>query len=148
MRIFLKRVVLTVWLGMIWSVGYLAAPVLFETLDDRALAGLVAGKLFTAVAWVSLAAGPIMALLIMATGERSRRRSLKLICVLLVMASMVSMHWIFAPMMEAARLPDGTPGESFLVIHGASSLVYLLGSLLGLVLLWPGTIDLRIRKES
>ena len=148
MRVFLKRLVLTVWLGMIWSVGYLAAPILFETLDDRALAGLVAGKLFTAVAWVSLVAGPIMALLIMATSERSRRRSLKLICVVLVMASIASVHWIFTPMMEVARLPDGTPGESFLMIHGASSLVYLLGSLLGLVLLWPGNIDLRIRKES
>ena len=111
MRVFLKRLVLTVWLGMIWSVGYLAAPILFETLDDRALAGLVAGKLFTTVAWVSLVAGPIMAFLIMATGERSRRRSLKLICVLLVMLSMVSVHWIFTPMMEGARLPDGTPGE-------------------------------------
>lgn len=148
MRVFLKRLVLTVWLGMIWSVGYLAAPILFETLDDRALAGLVAGKLFTTVAWVSLVAGPIMAFLIMATGERSRRRSLKLICVLLVMLSMVSVHWIFTPMMEGARLPDGTPGESFLMIHGASSVVYLLGSLIGLVLLWPGKIDLRIRKGT
>ncbi|MCW8844627.1 MAG: DUF4149 domain-containing protein [Gammaproteobacteria bacterium] len=148
MRVFLKRLVLTVWLGMIWSVGYLAAPILFETLDDRALAGLVAGKLFTTVAWVSLVAGPIMAFLIMATGERSRRRSLKLICVLLVMLSMVSVHWIFTPMMEGARLPDGTPGESFLMIHGASSVVYLLGSLIGLVLLWPGKIDLRIRKGA
>ncbi len=148
MRIFLKRLVLTVWLGIIWSVGYLAVPMLFESLDDRALAGLVAGKLFAAVAWISLAAGPIMALLIMATGQRSRRRSLKLMSVLLVMASMVSVHWFFAPMMEAARLSDGTPGESFLMIHGASSLVYLLGSLLGLVLLWPGKLDLRIRKES
>lgn len=148
MRIFIKRLVLTVWLGMIWSVGYLVAPVLFETLDDRALAGLVAGHLFTAVAWVSLVAGPIMALLILATGERSRRRNLKLICVVLVMASMVSVHWVFTPMMELARLPDGTPGESFLMIHGASSLVYLLGSLLGLVLLWPRKMDLRVRKES
>jgi hypothetical protein len=148
MRVFLKRLVRTLWLGSIWAVGYLAAPILFESLDDRALAGMLAGKMFAAVAWISLAAGPAMALLTLSSSERSRRRSLKLFCIAAIMACMVSVHWVFAPMMEQARLPDGTPGADFLMIHGASSLVYLLGSLLGLVLLWPGRIGWQLKKES
>jgi hypothetical protein len=148
MRVFLKRLIRTAWLGSIWSVGYLVAPILFETLDDRALAGLLAGKMFTMVAWISLVAGPLMALLTLTTSERSRRRSMKLFCIAAIMACMVSVHWVFTPMMDQARLPDGSPGEGFLLIHGGSSLVYLLGSLLGLVLLWPGRIGWKSRQES
>lgn len=148
MLIFLKRLVLTVWLGMIFSVGYLVAPVLFETLSDPALAGLLAGKMFAAVAWVSLAAGPAMAVLTILTSARSRRRSTKLACIASMMACMWAIHWILRPMMEAARLPDGSPGADFMFMHGMSALVYVLASVLGLVLLWPGRASWAVKPEA
>ena len=148
MMIFLKRLVLTVWLGTIWCVGYLAAPVLFENLDDPALAGLLAGKMFAAVGWISLVAGPTMAALTIYTSTRSKRRSLKLFCIAGVMACMTAVHWWLRPMMDAARLPDGSPGEDFLLIHGVSAVAYLVASLLGLVLLWPGKVGWGAMKEA
>ena len=148
MMIFLKRLVLTVWLGAIWGVGYLAAPILFENLDDPALAGMLAGKMFAVVAWLSMVAGPVMAALTIFTSNRSKRRSLKLLCIAGVMGCMAAVHWWLRPMMDAARLPDGSPGEDFLLIHGASAIVYLLASLLGLVLLWPGKVGWGPRKEA
>ena len=35
----LEQLLTVVWLGSLWTVGYLVAPVLFATLPERALAG-------------------------------------------------------------------------------------------------------------
>jgi hypothetical protein len=51
-------------------------------------------------------------------------------------------------MMDAARLPDGSPGEDFLLIHGVSAIAYLVASLLGVVLLWPGKVGQGAMKEA
>jgi hypothetical protein len=45
-------VTISLWVGALWAIGYLAAPVLFAMLDDRAMAGRVAGVMFTYVGWV------------------------------------------------------------------------------------------------
>ena len=47
-------IVITAWVGALWSIGYLAAPALFHTLADKQLAGMLAGKLFTLVAYVGI----------------------------------------------------------------------------------------------
>ena len=47
---------ITLWVGALWAIGYLAAPTLFRMLDDRALAGQLAGEMFTYVAWLGIAA--------------------------------------------------------------------------------------------
>ena len=36
-------VAITLWVGGLWAIGYIAAPVLFSSLGDRQLAGVVAG---------------------------------------------------------------------------------------------------------
>ena len=40
----LERILLTLWVGSLWVVGFVVAPVLFAELDDRALAGSTAGS--------------------------------------------------------------------------------------------------------
>ena len=50
----------TIWAGSLWTVGYLVAPILFGTLEDKVLAGTIAGNLFQAVAWLSLFCGSIL----------------------------------------------------------------------------------------
>ena len=47
----------SLWVGGLWAVGYLAAPTLFYSLTDRMLAGMLAGKLFGHIAWVGLVCG-------------------------------------------------------------------------------------------
>src|SRR3569623_1849958 len=41
-----ERLLLAVWVGGMLAVGYLAVPVLFHMLDDRVLAGALAGEMF------------------------------------------------------------------------------------------------------
>ena len=38
-----ERFLLTLWVGGLWIIGYLVTPVLFKTLDNRQLAGELAG---------------------------------------------------------------------------------------------------------
>src|SRR5574343_2059112 len=45
---------ITLWVGGLWAIGYIAAPVLFASLGDRQLAGMVAGKLFALLGWIGL----------------------------------------------------------------------------------------------
>ncbi|MDP3440425.1 MAG: DUF4149 domain-containing protein, partial [Azonexus sp.] len=44
----------TLWIGGLWTIGYVVVPVLFSSLGDRQLAGVIAGKLFGLIGWVSL----------------------------------------------------------------------------------------------
>ena len=49
-------IAITLWVGALWAIGYLAAPTLFRLLEDRPLAGRLAGEMFTYVAWLGMAA--------------------------------------------------------------------------------------------
>ena len=53
----LASLVLVVWIGSLLTLGAIAAPVLFTALDDKQLAGMLAGKMFAVGAWVGLVAG-------------------------------------------------------------------------------------------
>src|SRR3954462_15563126 len=50
----LYAVALTLWIGGMWAIGYMVAPTLFHSMADRALAGALAGKLFTLIAYVGI----------------------------------------------------------------------------------------------
>ncbi|HEX5512796.1 MAG TPA: DUF4149 domain-containing protein [Gammaproteobacteria bacterium] len=119
----LERVVLTLWVGALWTVGYLAAPVLFATLDDRALAGRLAGNMFTSVAYLSLAAGGVLLLIEWRRQDRRRWRAWLIVAMLALIA--IGELWV-RPLMAVAA-----PGD-FARLHGIAQVVYLLVSLLGL----------------
>src|SRR5574340_1194642 len=50
-------IAITLWVGGLWAIGYLAAPALFSALSDRALAGQLAGRMFTLLAWAGMGCG-------------------------------------------------------------------------------------------
>ena len=68
----LAGVMLVLWIGGMWAIGYVAAPVLFANLGDKQLAGMLAGKLFKLMAWIGMAAASY--LLIYRHCPRWRRR--------------------------------------------------------------------------
>jgi len=132
-----RLLVAALWAGSLWAVGYLVAPMLFVSLE-RALAGSIAGTMFQAEAILSLSCGAVMELLLF-FGTRDwtpkRRRSVLLIVVAMVMCTVVS-HFGLQPMMAAAKAAnDGSFGR----LHGISSSIYLVQSLLAGWLLWKQT---------
>ena len=120
-----EQLLQTLWIGALWTVGYLVAPVLFAELDSSAEAGRLAGSL-----WLSLVCGGLL-LLALNLSEADRVRGILIVAMLLLICAN---EWGIRPVLEAARLPDGTTGPRFGMLHGISATMYLVASLTGLFL--------------
>jgi hypothetical protein len=130
---------LVLWVGGLWAVGYLAAPTLFYNLDDRMLAGMLAGKMFGYIAWVGLVCG--IWLLVFRLG-RLGGAALKqgffwivLVMLLLSLAQQFGIQPILQQLKDQAMPKDVMESlfrDRFAAWHGVSSAVYLIQSLLGL----------------
>jgi uncharacterized membrane protein len=139
----LAAALLVLWVGGLWAIGYIAAPTLFAELGDRQLAGNVAGQLFRWIAWVGIVAGSY--LLVHRLG-RDGFQALKQAYFWIVLAMLLLVlggHFGIQPVMQALKdqaLPQAVMESAFrsrfAAWHGVSSIVYLIESLLGLVLIW------------
>ncbi|PKO38946.1 MAG: DUF4149 domain-containing protein [Betaproteobacteria bacterium HGW-Betaproteobacteria-4] len=137
---------ITLWVGGLWAIGYMAAPVLFVSLGDRQLAGLVAGKLFALIGWVGLtSAAWLVVFLISRWGGQVFRRSVFWLVVVMALLTAASQFGI-QPLMAQLKL-DALPREvmesvlrdRFATWHGVSSILYLAQSMLGLwLVMWSG----------
>ncbi len=135
----LHAVILTLWVGGLWVIGYLVAPTLFSTIADRALAGVVAGKLFALIGWVGVGGGAYLLVFMRlrhgAAVWRNWSFRVLLAMWLLAAASLFGIQPLMAQM-KAEALPrevmESVLRERFAVWHGISSILYLVQSLLGL----------------
>jgi MFS family permease len=131
----------TLWVGGLFAIGYLAAPVLFSQLADRSLAGTVAGAMFSVMAWVGLACGTYLLLYVLAgKGWRAIQSGVFWI-VLLMLALTAAGHFGVQPILaqlKADALPrqvmESALRDRFSTWHGVSSALYLVQSLLGVAL--------------
>ncbi len=132
-----ERIILTLWVGGLWAIGFLAVPVLFHTLDDRTLAGQLAAPMFTLINGIGLACGALL-LLSAAMGEgRAWYRSWRVGVIAIMMVGMAVILFVIQPQMAALKVqvvPGGALGPQFGRLHGISSAIYLLVSVLGLLL--------------
>lgn len=144
----LMPIALTLWVGGLWSIGYLAVPTLFNTLPSREQAGAIAGALFAVSAWVGLGLGFFVLLVLLLRQGLAAWRGLPFwLVVLMLILTAVSLFGI-QPLMaqmklEALPLPvmESPLRERFATWHAISSSLYLLQSLLALGLLlrlWRG----------
>jgi hypothetical protein len=123
--------------GSLWAIGYLAVPILFATLDERMVAGMLAGRMFTAVSFIGLGCGT--ALLAMALLAGSRLREPRVLLPGLMLALVAVGEFVLQPMMAELKLQGLVEGSAaaarFGMLHGIASLLYLVNSVCGLVLL-------------
>ncbi len=135
----LYLIVITLWAGGIWAIGYIAAPILFSSMGDRQLAGMVAGKLFALVGWIGLGiATYLLVFLVTRWGGQVFKRAvfwLVLLMALLAAASQFGIQPLMAQL-KADALPrevmESVLRDRFAVWHGISSILYLMQSGLGL----------------
>lgn len=133
-----ERILTTLWVGGLWVVGYVVAPVLFATLDDRLLAGRLAGEMFDAIHAIGYACG---GLLLAGALLRHGRHVLRVRHVWLVLAMLALISVIqfgIRPGMVELKQQGLSATAEFARLHGASSICYLLASLLGLPLVARG----------
>jgi len=135
----LYLIVITLWAGGIWAIGYIAAPILFSSIGDRQLAGMVAGKLFALVGWIGLGSATYLLVFLVARwGGQVFKRAvfwLVLLMALLAAASQFGIQPLMAQL-KADALPrevmESVLRDRFAVWHGISSILYLMQSGLGL----------------
>ena len=136
----LERILLTLWIGGLWVVGFVVAPTLFATLPETAMAGTVAGSLFGSISRIGLLCGSALLLLAwLQRGCGERRRELLVIALMFVL--IVAGEFVLAPMIGELRTAGQTGSERFGQLHGLATVMYGINCLLGLVLV-------AIRRET
>ena len=136
----LNLIVITLWVGALWTTG-LSAYVLFDSLQDKQLAGSLAGKLFTVVSYIGMVSGfylLIQRLLDYGTGALKQSFFWAVFgMLLLVLAGHFGIQPILVQLKADAMPADvmhSIFAERFGKWHGVASVAYLVECLLGFVL--------------
>jgi hypothetical protein len=139
------RLLTVVWVGSLLTIGYAVAPVLF-TLLDWIDAGAVAAQLFRIEGVLGVVCGVLLLVLanvLIRRGNEAYRRLRWLIAGMLVCVLLG--YFALQPFMNAIRMAALEAGTDvahspdamrFGVLHGVSSLFYLVESLLAIALVW------------
>ncbi|MDO8310765.1 MAG: DUF4149 domain-containing protein [Sideroxyarcus sp.] len=137
----LAALAVTAWVGCLWAVGYLAVPILFYTQPDKQLAGMLSGQMFVALGYVGIVCGIYLLLhRLILSGKVAVREPLFLVIAAMLVISLAIQFGI-QPMMadlKTQALPlnvmQSAYADRFNMWHGVSSILYLIESLLGAVL--------------
>lgn len=137
----LQSITVTLWVGGQWAIGFIVAPLLFARLPDRALAGMLAGKLFTLVAFIGIACAAYLLLYrLMRFGAASLRQGFFWAVLLMLLLVLVGEFGV-QPVLESLKaqaLPKEVVAsvfrERFNTWHGVASGLYVIESLLGIAL--------------
>lgn len=137
----LQSIAVTLWAGGMWTIGFVVAPLLFARVPERALAGLLAGKLFTLTAYIGIVCALVLLLFRVARSGAAALRQGTFWVVLLMLALVLIGEFGVQPVLESLKA-QALPKEVMASIlrgrfdtwHGVASGLYVIESLLGLVL--------------
>ncbi|MDH5358139.1 MAG: DUF4149 domain-containing protein [Gammaproteobacteria bacterium] len=133
-----ERLLLTLWVGSLWAIGYIAVPVAFASLADTAIAGNYAGKLFSAVNLLGLGCGSVLLLTMLVRFGRQSLTAWRLWVILVMVALTLVFSFYLQPEIVAIKQmdwqQDSDLAERFSLLHTISKNLYMVVSLLGLTL--------------
>ena len=138
----LRLLVAALWAGSLWTVGYLVAPILSNTLPDRKMFGNIAAGIFRGEAWLTVACALAMFLLVMLATDldAKRKRTLHIIVGSMLACTLIG-YFGMQPVMAMLRESAGAQGVmdsdlrmKFGIVHGVAALIYLVQSVLGVTL--------------
>lgn len=136
-----EQLLLTLWVGGMWFCGYVVAPVLFQMLD-RTTAGTVAGELFKVTSYIGIFSALFLLLGQKVTPAESPSRGYRSWILLVMLMIIIIGQFVLTPMMQEIKETGFQAGSmeasSFARLHGFSSILFLINSLLGLVLVVVG----------
>jgi len=138
---YLFVIAVTLWVGALWAIGFIAAPVLFRELSDLTIAGNLAGAMFAIVAWVGIGAAAYALIYLFAReGAQTMKTAvfwLILLMLLLTLAGHFGITPILAHLKEAAlprEVMESVLRNRFYAWHGVSGVLYVIQSVLGATL--------------
>lgn len=133
-----ERLLLTLWVGSLWVIGYLAVPLAFATIDTQ-IAAEYAATLFYAVNIIGLVSGTMLLLGKLFMERLQAMRSWRFWLLLIMLALTLVFTVYIQPEMAAVkaivdwRASAGLSGR-FDDLHRLSENLYLMLSVLGLIL--------------
>jgi len=133
-----ERIFLTLWVGGFWAIGFIAVPSLFHILDDRQMAGMLAGQMFKAIFVVGLIC--CLALFLSQCSQakqaviKSWRAWLILFSIVFIMISFFYLQPSMAELKTIGLVEGSEQQQQFKLLHSISSSLYLIVSLIGLSL--------------
>ncbi len=136
----LSWVVITFWVGSLWMTG-LSASILFDTIQDRQLAGEVAGHLFSTVSYIAYASGVFLLIQDWLENKAAAfKQSYFWIVLAMFLLAFIGHFGIQAHLVQLKAMAYPTNvmqseyATQFSTWHGVSGAVYLLECVLGLAL--------------
>jgi hypothetical protein len=142
----LALIFITLWVGALWAIGYLAAPTMFYHLQDHQLAGSLAGEMFKLVAYLGLISGLYLLIHRLSKfGTKALKQGFFWAVFFMLLLTLAG-HFGIAPViaqLKAQAMPSDVMNsvfaDRFQTWHGVASIAYLIQSLLGLVLIFKAT---------
>jgi len=138
---YLFALALTLWVGALWAIGYISAPILFNTLSDHSLAGTLAGKQFVVVAWLGIGCALYLMCYLLAKEGVAALKGATFWLVLLMLLMVLAGHFGIEPVLNKLRLEalprevmESVVRDRFVTWHGIASVLYLIQSVLGVAL--------------
>lgn len=126
----LAAVLLAFWAGSLWTICGIVAPSLFAVLDDRRVAGQLAGRFFLIETWIGAIVGALLIGLNLSGKLGLPARGWVIAAAALPVAS----HLILGPMMDRAR--EAGDMARFGVLHGIAGVCFLVACVAMLVVVW------------
>lgn len=129
-----ENILLTLMVGGLWAIGYVAVPVVFATLEDKAVAGQLAGRLFNVGGGLGIAAGVLLLGLLALRLRGQFWRDWSVAALAAVVALLAVVQFGLAPAIGAAREAGLTQTADFEQLHQWASACYMAASVLGLAM--------------
>lgn len=132
------RILLTLWVGGMWVAGYVVAPLLFQELDKKT-AGEIGGHLFFIMSYIGLFCGGLLVLSGVYRKGMNALKQWRVPTIIFMLVIIVIGEFVLAPMMaelKAQGLVEGSEiVQKFGILHGIASVLFLVNSIAGLVLI-------------
>lgn len=145
----LFTVISGLWVGGFITIGFLVAPILFITIGDLQIAGVIAAHLFKISSYIGVGVCSLLMLIanrLVKLGNRSYRLirwTLLLMLICTVVAAFIIIPWMNALRDQALQLGisvrDTSSASLFGLLHGVSSVIFIIQSILGIALVWWST---------
>jgi len=121
------RVLFVLWAGSLWSLAGWVAPTLFHLQGDRALAGVLASRLFSIETYVGLG---VAALALLLPGRT------KFVWGYAAVALLSINEWVLKRILAQAHAHGTVAALGFGAWHGVSAILYVLACVAVLRLVW------------
>lgn len=136
----LSLIIVTLWAGALWMTG-ISAYVLFDSLQDKQMAGMLAGKLFTVVSYIGMASAFYLLIHRLVHNGTMALKQAFFWAVFLMLLLVLAGHFGIQPILEGlkaqafpADVMQSVFADRFRNWHGVASIAYVIECVLAIVM--------------